>query len=226
MGAGGDADVKRLMAVWRHIPGGPGLWRRLSGWPWLIGPLAVVLLAVVAAVASRGSPALMTAIRGPAQRIPDEAAPFIVAAATCLYAARAAVTRNRLYLILTALSAALLLREIHFEWTHRGVYVMLGAVGVWALAWRRRLDRPLRDVRHTSWLLATLGTYALAFLIYRRAFRFVPGEQAVHNFMEENIELVAHLMLLATSLLGTWRRHYRRRAAPVAAPGLHGPQKA
>ena len=76
---------------------------------------------------------------------------------------------------------------------------------------------PLADVRHTSWLLATLATYVLAFLLYRRAFRFVPGEETCHNFLEEGIETVCHGMLIVTSLRSPWRRSAGadRQAAPA-----------
>ena len=94
-----------------------------------------------------------------------------------------------LNVIVMALATVLLLREVHFEWTHRGVYPMLAGVGLWAVAWRRRLRGPvLGDLRRSCWLAATLSAYLLAFLISRRAFRFVPGEQEAHAFLEEGLE--------------------------------------
>ena len=57
--------------------------------------------------------------------------------------------------------------------------------------------------------MATLWAYTLAFLIYRRAFKHIPGEAGVHSFLEEGIETVAHLMLIATAMLLS-RRRYRR----------------
>ncbi|MGB2822487.1 MAG: hypothetical protein WBF17_15990 [Phycisphaerae bacterium] len=180
--------------------------RRLSWWPWLIGPCAAGLLAGVGVLGSV-RPEVMRVISGPAQRYSEAIAPFLLAVAVAVYVVNAVVTRNPLSMVLVALSVSLFCREIHFEWTHRGVYVMLAATGIWALAWRRKLRRPIRNFRHTSWLLATLWTYLLAFLISRRVFRFVPGERAVHSFLEEGMETVSHLMLIATSLLASWRRH-------------------
>jgi len=174
-------------------------------WPMLIAPAAMAVLAGLGAL-GLSRPELKRFLDGPAQSGSEWIAPWLVAAAATIFLLRAAVTRSPLSLILTALSVALLLREIHFEWTHRGVFVMLAAVGLWAAAWRRRLRRPLRDVRQAAWLAGMLGAYFLAFLISRRAFRFVPGEGDLHNFLEEGMETVCHVMLIVTSLAGRWRR--------------------
>lgn len=182
---------------------------RLTWWPSLGAAAALVLIALASVLAVRW-PAGMRFVSGRVQRHIDATGPFLVAVATALYAAKAALTRNRLYLIMAAFSATLVCREIHFGWTHRGVYVMLAVVGVWAFAWRKQLAEPLQDRRHTSWIVATVWAYVLAFLVYRRVFRFVPGEAQAHNFIEESMETVAHGMLIATALLGSWRR---RRAA-------------
>lgn len=183
----------------------PG-WRRLSWWPWLLAPAGVgLLLAANAAGVDAGR----------FQGFVEPFAPLLIAGAVIVYAIKAAYTRNPLLLILTALSLSLFCRECQeyrlFAWAHRGIYVMLAGVAIWALAWRRRIRRPLRDVRHSSWLLATMWTYLVAFLLYKRVFRFIPGEEAVHNFLEEGIETVAHLMLVATSLLASLRRYRRGR---------------
>ena len=59
---------------------------------------------------------------------------------------------------------------------------------------------------HNSTGMVRLWAYARAFLLYRRSFRFLPGEDHLHNFLEEGAETVAHLMLIVTSLVGRWRR--------------------
>ena len=192
-----------------HVLGRAEPWvRRLSWWPWLIPPVALAALIVGGTLASR-SDEWAKVIEGPGQQYMDLVAPFLVAAAVAIYAARAAITRNPLCYVLVGLSASLLCREIHFEWTHRGIYVMLAGVAIWALAWRRWIARPLRDFRHTSWVVATLWAYVVAFLLYKRVLRVLPGEGRLHNFLEEGLEIVAHLMLVAASLMGSWRR-YRR----------------
>ena len=178
---------------------------RLDWRLWLIGPGAMLLLAGLGS-AGLAWPATRRAITGWGQTYADAAGPFVLVAAACVYVVRAARTRNPLCVILLGLAAALLLREIHFGWTDHGIYVLLGVVGVWAALWWKRIELPLRDFRHTSWLLATLWTYFLAFLVSRRAFQFVPGEAVVHSFLEECLEVVSHAMLIVTSLAGSWRR--------------------
>ena len=189
----------------RQPPNAPARLRRLRWWPWLIAPAAIALLVMVGSQfreSGRGDVLLADA-----QLAAEAVAPFLVGAAVIAYALRAAVTRSPLALILVGLAASLLCREIHWEWTHRGIYALLAATGLWGAIWHRRIARPLaEDAAHTSWLLATLWAYALAFLLYRRAFRFLPGEDHLHNFLEEGAETVAHLMLIVTSLVGRWRR--------------------
>jgi len=178
--------------------------RCLRWWPWLIAPAAIALLVTVGSqIPASGRGDLLLA---DAQSAAEAVAPFLVGAAVIVYGLRAAVTRSPLALILVGLATSLLCREIHWEWTHRGIYVLLAATGLWGAIWRRRIAGPLaEEAAHTSWLLATLWAYALAFLLYRRAFRFLPGEDRLHNFLEEGVETVAHLMLIVTSLVGRWR---------------------
>ena len=192
------------------------LLRRLSWWPLLIAPCAGGLLAGVGALGWHW-PALMRVLVGPAQFYAEAVAPFLVAAAVAVYAVHSVVTRNRLSMVLVGLTASLLCREIHFDWSHRGIYVLLAGVGVWALLWRRQLARPLLNLRHTSWLVATLSAYFLSFVISRRVFRFIPGEDVLHSFPEEGMETVSHLMLIVTSLLVGWRRSARAET-PAAHP--------
>jgi len=127
-----------------------------------------------------------------------------------LYAARSLVTRNHLYMLLTALAVAFTLREMrdneYLKWTKQGIYVMLVCIGVWAGLWRNRLRVPLRDWRHTSWLIATFAAYFFSQVIARRAFKFIPGEQAIHIPLEEWAETTAHHLFLITALVGSWRR--------------------
>jgi hypothetical protein len=148
-------------------------------------------------------------------------APFLVGLAGVIYAGKALRTGNRLYILLAALAAALTCREIHFAGTSRGVYVALGVLALWATLWHRRLHRPLRNWRHTSWLLATFAAYFLSQLIARRAFRFVPGEHAIHRSLEEGAETVAHLTFIVTACLAgharkPWGRNFSRAGTPCA----------
>jgi len=129
-----------------------------------------------------------------------------------VYAVRVLLTRNPLALLLLGLTGALFCRELHFAWTDKGIYVMVAGVLIWAVAWRRALVEPLKDKPQLTWLVATLATYLLSQLIARRAFRFVPGEQAIHSKIEEGVETMGHLMLIVTSLVGRWDRYGPRRS--------------
>jgi len=176
-----------------------GSWAgHINWWLLLIGPAAVAVSIVYSRINPEGFQRLQNQVESPS--------PYIVAFAAAIYAVRAACTRNALYILMTALGAAFTLREFHFDWTHEGIYVMLGGLGVWTYLWRRRLVEPLRDWRHTSWLIATFGAYFLSQLIARRAFRGIPGEHEIHRSLEECAELAAHLMLIITSLVGNWRK--------------------
>lgn len=139
----------------------------------------------------------------------ERPAPWLIGAVAIAYAVRTARVSSPLYLLLTVFAAVLTLREIHFGWMDKGVYVGAAVVGVWAVVWRKRLIVPLRDYRHTSWLLATFAAYAVAVMISRRFFRFVPGESEFHRSMEEWAETAAHLVFMVTAILGDWRKYPR-----------------
>jgi hypothetical protein len=188
--------------------------KRLHARPMLVIPIAVAL--------AIGFAWLRPAAFHRVQDWLEAPAPYLLAAATGIYALRAGRTRNPLHLLMAVLAATLTLREIHFGWMDWAVYVGVGAVALWAVLWRRRLTEPLQNVRHSSWLLATLVAYAVAVMISQRYFRFIPGEEAIHRSLEEWMETAAHLMLIATALAGDWRR-YARWCAPLADDGAAAP---
>lgn len=197
-----DQDIgDREIEVMASSPRG-----RINWWLLLICPASMG----IAVLASRLNPEAFRYLK-----VPLEApAPYMVALVALVYATRSLVTRNPLYILLTALAVAFTLREIHFDWTHKGIYVMLACIGVWAGLWRVRLREPLRDWRHTSWLIATFAAYFLSQVIARRAFRFIPGEHAIHIQLEEWAETTAHLLFMATCLVGSWRRMPTQPARP------------
>jgi len=192
-------------------------WRKVTWYPMLLAPLVTGASVAI----SVGRPAWFQGL----QVWLEEPAPYLVGAAAAIYAARAVWTFNPLYWIVAVLGAALTCREIHFAGTSRGLYVALAVLAGWAVAWRGRLYGPLGDWRHTSWLLATLAGYFLSQLVARRAFKFIPGEHAIHRSLEECAETAAHAMFIVTALVGNWRR-YGRRAAAVGRPATDSPPSA
>jgi len=174
-------------------PTGPGRLRRMAGW-WgvLIPPLA---LAGVYAARALGSTGLI------AKPVQEVAALMLLPAAVAVFAVRWYRTRDRLHLVLTAFSAALLCREIHFPGTHRGIYVAAAVIAVWCFLWRRSLIRRLWGTAKGRWLTIAAWSYALALLIQRRALRFLPDEADLHVQLEEVLENVSHFLLLVAALL-------------------------
>ena len=183
----------------------PNWWRKVNWWLMGIAPPAIL----ASVLFSRFYPDAFHKL----QWWLEYPAPYMIALVAAMYLIRAVRTSNPLYIILVALTISLTCREFHFTGTHRGIYVALIGIAVWVGVWHKRMHRPLRDFRHTSWLLATMAAYVLSQVIARRAFRFIPGEQAIHRSLEECAETIAHVMFIVTSLVGTWRRYGRRALA-------------
>ena len=124
---------------------------------------------------------------------------------------RFAVTRRRFHLLMCCGACVVLLREIHWDWTTKFVYIALAVLAVLGLVWHERVLGFLRRQPTVRvWLVATGGTYVLSQAIARRAFRDVmPNEAEVYSDMEEMIEVLSHLMLYVTLLVGSWRRRGR-----------------
>jgi len=175
---------------------------RINWWLLLIFPASMEVAILASILNPEMFPSLKATLEAPA--------PYLVGLVALVYAVRSLVTRNHLYMLLTALAVAFTLREMrdyeYLKWTKQGIYVMLVCIGVWAGFWRERLRGPLRDWRHTSWLIATFAAYFFSQVIARRAFRFIPGEQAIHVPLEEWAETTAHHLFLITALVGSWRR--------------------
>ncbi len=183
---------------------------QINWWLLLIFPASMEVAILVSILNPETFPYLKATLEAPA--------PYLAGLVALVYAARSLVTRNHLYILLTALAVAFTLREMrddaYFKWTKQGIYVMLVCIGVWAGLWRNRLRVPLMDWRHTSWLIATFAAYFLSQVIARRAFKFIPGEDAIHVPLEEWAETTAHHLFVITSLVGSWRRVSNSPAEP------------
>jgi hypothetical protein len=131
----------------------------------------------------------------------------------------------RFTLILLAWCAAFLCREIHFTGTHRGIWVAIVLIVLWALWWAPRLkDEIVRDPGRFL-LLAAGFSYFCGQLIERRIFRssrlgILPNEQHYHVMLEEIIENGAHLLFLAAAVRGIFRRPAI--SSPVHADSVKG----
>ena len=173
-------------------PRGPA-WRRALGW-W---PLALPPLGIVAAYLARAAGWELLIEKGPH----EVAALILLPIALAICAARWLIRRDRLHLMLTVLAAVLLCREIHFAGTHRGIYVAAGLIAAWAVLWRDALKKALWRTPKGRWLAVAMWAYVVAFLIQRRALKFLPDEDVLHVRLEEVSENVAHLLLLVASLV-------------------------
>lgn len=198
----GEREIKAMASS----PGG-----RINWLPLLICPASICVAVLFSRLNSDVFLYLKATLEAPA--------PFMAGLVALVYATRSLVTMNPLYILLTALAATFTCREIHWDWTSHGVYVMLAGIGVWAAVWHKRLREPLRDWRHTSWLIAAFAAYFISQVIARRAFKFIPGEKAIHIPLEEWVETTAHLLFLATSLVGSWRRVLTQPARPKEQRG-------
>ncbi len=195
--------------------------RQVNWWLLLLIPLTIALFVAHSRLDPKGFQRLQNSLEHPA--------PYLVALAAVIFAARFIYTRNPLCAILTVLAAAFVIREFHFEWrsgerhfdwTGKGVYVVLVALAVWAVFWRKRLAEPLSDWRHTSWLIVTCAAYVTAQLIARRVFRSIPGEQEIHRSLEECAETTAHLLLIVSSFIGSWRKYKAPKHRPAGEAPL------
>ena len=135
---------------------------------------------------------------------------------------RALASRDRFHSLLAVVAVIVLLREIHWEWTTKFVYIALAAVTVVGLIWRDKVIGYLH--RHPMvrvWFTSTVLTYVLSQAIARRAFRgIMPNEEPVYSDMEELVEVVSHLMLVITILVGPW---FPKAKTPAPTPASETP---
>jgi hypothetical protein len=102
-----------------------------------------------------------------------------------------------------ALVATLFMREVHFTGTSTGVYVgllILFTVLVrHASDWRPTLVRP----GFATPLVAAFGCYFLSQTLDQRWWKFLPAEDVWHTVVEESLEVMGHVFILALSWLAT-----------------------
>lgn len=184
--------------------------------PYLLAPLSIatVYLFFLAGARDDGDGGLIpgTTMWSLPSRL-EALAPFLIGGATALYWLKAVWTRNLTYVLMLAPAACLFLRELHWEPADQNavsiktaIYPLLALCAVWFIAWRKLIDGPLRNFRHTVFLVPAIVTYALGQAIERRLFRFMPREDILHTFFEEAVECCAHLLILGAAVFGSWER--------------------
>ncbi len=148
-------------------------------------------------------------------------APYLAAVGLAVYAVRAIVTRKPLFLMLTFLSAAMLLREIDWTnwtvivWTHRGIYTAFVVVAVSMVIWRAKIADTLKDRWFISLVVASIWAFVLSQLVARGVFdekrlAVIPNEDEIHLFLEEAVETAGHILWIAGAVIGSWRRGNRK----------------
>ncbi len=199
MSAGTDSDPST-----RHMNSGP----RAPWWAWW--PLLIAPIGVLACIISHALGQMQWADK-PVQEV---AAIILTSLALIAGVMKFAVVRHRLYLLFALLGLSVLLRECHWEWTTKFIYITIAALSLWAFAWRERLTPYVNAHPHIKvWLIATAVTYVFSQFIARRGFQHLSPEgsaaaelfEAIYTDTEEVVENLAHFMLLITILLGSWR---------------------
>ena len=169
-------------------------------WPVLIAPLAVAVWIAVAGLFEQGAVKVFS----------EPISPPILGLAAAIFAFRAWRTGNPLCAVLAGLAVAFTCREIHFTGTDVGIKVALTILVLWTILWRKRLAVAARNVYHVRWVAASALTYVLCRVIEKRAFSekhlaIIPNEKLIHVTLEEGLELVAHLLLLLSAVMGGWK---------------------
>ncbi len=161
-------------------------------WPALIGPLVLLLVYLAQ---DQGWEWVQRKL------LHEALALVLTPIALGLFAWTAYRTRDPLQLVLTALSATFLMREIHFYGSHRAIYFALAAIVIWAWRWRERLLEPIGRGSTRRWLYSALLVYFLSQLMDRRGLRILPHEQAIHVAVEEMLENAGHLLWITTAVI-------------------------
>lgn len=192
------------------------LWREFVERTWFALAAVALLPVALVIVAERCG---WTALGAQGKAAYEHAAVPILAATTIVWIVRAVLQRSRFFVLLAVQALVFTCREIHFQGTHKGVYIATAAVAVWAVTWawthRRRLKAADVSWVQVSFLLAAATTYLVSIIIQRRWFKWVPGEPGLHVALEEASETLGHVLFLGAAWVGSWRR---RPGAPAEVP--------
>lgn len=158
-------------------------------------------------------------------------APYMAATGFVIYAEWTLVTRKPLFLMLTVLAAAMLLREIEWEhlgmvkWlfdgiiivTHLTIYTAFVVVAACMVIWRKKIADTLKDRWFISLVAASVWAFFLSLLVSRRVFKagrlpIILNEKPLHLFLEEAVETAGHVLWIVAAVVGSWRWGRRKKA--------------
>lgn len=123
--------------------------------------------------------------------------PATLLAAIAVAALCGMVQRSAGLLWLALLAGNFFLRELHFRATNEGVYVGFAVLVAVVCLWPAKFTGLLRHRTAMTWLASALATYALAVSLDQNAWRFLPGRKIWAANMEETLETLGHLQVLA-----------------------------
>ncbi len=199
---------------WRDEKSGY-LWLGWLGAVWLLWPLTIAAVYWMAHNACGGwdfSVAEMPHFVRKHSMGLEELGPILLAVATLVYFVKLAVTRNLTYCIIGVIVGVLLFREVYWDVDDRViskgmVFPVLGVAFAWLLLWRDIIDKPRANKVHSILFFGAIMLYAFGQLVERRALKSVlPDEKAIHTAIEESCEVVAHLVLIAAAVFGSWAK--------------------
>jgi len=120
--------------------------------------------------------------------------------------------RKFVTLWLLLLGIALLCRELHFYGTHRGFYIALILLVSWCAVKRVKFVHEIQSTGGARLLVGTMWMYSMAKVMDRDYLYFMPKYDEWHDYVEESMESVGHIMILVMSviILRTWQKKISR----------------
>ena len=129
--------------------------------------------------------------------VQEIAAPVVIGLAAGLAFFVHRWVREFFTLILALFVCALFLRELHFYGTNNGLYAAIVVLAWWASSRRDDIGEFLKWPSIRGLLAASLWTYVFTKFFDRHYFSFLPDYYSWNDNVEESLETLAHVMVLA-----------------------------
>ncbi len=94
----------------------------------------------------------------------------------------------------------LFFRELHFVGTNNGFYVACVLLAWWASRNRDTFAREMHRLRVDRLLAAAVWIYLMSKTMDRHYWRFVPQYDQWHDYVEESLESMGHIVILVASI--------------------------